>query len=459
VTTRGLPLPEINRSLWVAAVALLTAMLVGFGLAMNAPLGIAILLAAIYAPLAAKDMRLGLTLWIPLVFLEGLPALNMAGKAAGLLLVGAWVGAMRSATIDLSALRRHRRMVEVMVLLMLWLSLSMLWAPNIERATGDVWHWWAVGVVWVLVLTTLASPAPMKLALMTFVIGATLAVLVGAVEGGLTQATTAATSRLSETAGDPNFLAAGLVPASVMAAALMIVHRGLITRLALLCAIGLMAGGLVATQSRGGLVAAAATALASVAFFKRRRIHAVAVILIAMAAIASWFAVNPAAWERVTAQDNGGSGRTELWTIAGRVIRDHPLQGVGVNNFAAVSPQYVRERGSLETVNLIAEQPKQVHNMYLQILSELGAIGLALFGAFALMSLVAAQRAANIFGRLGDDQMDAVSRAVLVGTIGFLSSSVFLSLQVDRRLWILFALGPALLVAAERARSARVTGA
>jgi hypothetical protein len=46
--------------------------------------------------------------------------------------------------------------------------------------------------------------------------------------------------------------------------------------------------------------------------------------------------------------------------------------------------------------------------------------------------------------------MEALARAVVVATIGMLVAAFFLSDGVDRRLWILFALGPATLAIAER---------
>jgi hypothetical protein len=43
-----------------------------------------------------------------------------------------------------------------------------------------------------------------------------------------------------------------------------------------------------------------------------------------------------------------------------------------------------------------------------------------------------------------------LARAVLVAGVGMLVSGVFISAGVDRRLWALLALGPALLAAARR---------
>ncbi|MGH3994209.1 MAG: hypothetical protein ACRDSN_17320, partial [Pseudonocardiaceae bacterium] len=56
------------------------------------------------------------------------------------------------------------------------------------------------------------------------------------------------------------------------------------------------------------------------------------------------------------------------------------------------------------------------------------------------------------FEALGRADLEALARAVLVGAIGMLAASFFISAGVDKRLWILLALGPALLAVAEAER-------
>ena len=56
--------------------------------------------------------------------------------------------------------------------------------------------------------------------------------------------------------------------------------------------------------------------------------------------------------------------------------------------------------------------------------------------------------AARRFEASGDTAMVVLAQAILVGLIGMLAASVFISDGNDQRLWLLFALGPALLAAA-----------
>jgi putative inorganic carbon (HCO3(-)) transporter len=162
------------------------------------------------------------------------------------------------------------------------------------------------------------------------------------------------------------------------------------------------------------------------------------------------FAATPAAWERISTIDAGGSGRSSLWTVGWRVASDHPLTGVGLDNFVVVAGDYVREPGALTRVGRIAEDPQYVHNLYLHVLAENGVVGLALYVMFVAGCLRAAWVAASRFAARGDPAMEALARAVFVGACGMLISAFFLSSMIDQRMWVLFAFGPALLAAASR---------
>ncbi len=92
-----------------------------------------------------------------------------------------------------------------------------------------------------------------------------------------------------------------------------------------------------------------------------------------------WFSLNPHAWQRISEFDSSGTGRTALWTVAWRITEDHPVNGVGLDNFVEQAPKYTREPGKLELVHNIAEKPHVAHNVYLQFLAETGFIGAILF--------------------------------------------------------------------------------
>ncbi|MEJ7785237.1 MAG: hypothetical protein WKF96_10575, partial [Solirubrobacteraceae bacterium] len=114
------------------------------------------------------------------------------------------------------------------------------------------------------------------------------------------------------------------------------------------------------------------------------------------------------------------------------------------------SSEYVREPGSLSDVALIAERPRVVHNLYLELLAETGVVGLVLYLGAVLACMLAAAQAARRLDRLGEVGMASMARAVLVGAIAMLCAGFFISYAADARLWLLLGLGPALLTLARR---------
>jgi O-antigen ligase len=235
------------------------------------------------------------------------------------------------------------------------------------------------------------------------------------------------------------------VPSLAIAAGLAAGVRSALGRLGLAVACVVLVMGLGATESRGGLIAAVVATFVAVVIAKRGRVLVVAFIAIVIGLAAIWFASTPDAWKRVTHTADKGNGRSSLWTVGGRIFSDHPITGVGLDNYRVYAPRYVSGPGQLNFVNFIAERPHVVHNVYLQMLVEVGIIGLVLWLIVVLNSLAGAIRAARLFERRGDYESAALSRAVFVGLIAALVASVFISNGSGFQIWVLLALGPMLL--------------
>ena len=180
-----------------------------------------------------------------------------------------------------------------------------------------------------------------------------------------------------------------------------------------------------------------------------QRAQAAVVGVFVIAAVGAFLLATPGALERTTSFNAGGDGRTELWLVASRMSEDHPVAGVGIANFP-IESQNVREPGNLNFVRLIVDEPLVAHNIYLQQLAETGLIGLALLMCVIVACLASALRAARRFDALGDGPVATLARATAVAMVGFLVASRFISDSTDRRLWIVLALGPALLGLARR---------
>jgi O-antigen ligase len=439
----------------IAGAALGLAVLIGAALAISVKYGLALLLACCFGLLLWLSPVWALIAFVPLVFLDAIPALNLAGKAVGLILAAAWIGAALTRRMDvIGGIARFRHLFECLVALLIWFLLTALWAADSGRVVSDIWHWVSVALLFAIVSTWITDERKLTWFCGAFVFGAVLSVLVGAGLGTLGGGASAE-ARLEGGAGDPNFLAAGLVPAIVLAGGTIAATRNPLARLGCGMAIVICAIGIGAAQSHGGVLALLAVAVASLFVFRNRRTFVVLACLCVVAVGAVYFTLTPDAWQRITHVEEGGSGRTDLWSVAWRATEAHPLEGVGLHNYEVVAKEYTRQPGSLSSVNKIAEKPHVVHNTYLEALAETGFIGAILFLLFALSCCYFAWRAGRRFEELGEPRLEALAQAVLVALIGMMVASIFISAGVDRRLWILFALGPAMLAIAERRAAGR----
>jgi O-antigen ligase len=153
----------------------------------------------------------------------------------------------------------------------------------------------------------------------------------------------------------------------------------------------------------------------------------------------------PQILDRVTQFDTGGgSGRTDLWSVALAITENHPLAGIGAGNFTLVEPSYAFGDRNLPRFDLVVDTPLVVHNTYLNVLVELGVVGFILFGALIAGAFVVAFRAVGAFARAGDWEMEILARGLVIGTIGMLAAFFFLSAQYEKQLPLLLGILTAL---------------
>jgi O-antigen ligase len=158
-------------------------------------------------------------------------------------------------------------------------------------------------------------------------------------------------------------------------------------------------------------------------------------------------------------QEKIQEGRTTLWQVAWRAFEAHPAEGVGSGNFSLVSRNYLLEPGVLaRTDEIVGDNPKVVHNSYLEVATELGVIGFVLFMVVVLFSLGAMLKSARLFRLIGDNRMQAVALCIAVALIGDLAALFFISDQYSKQLWLLMGLGPVLLAMAQTAKQRADSG-
>jgi O-antigen ligase len=213
---------------------------------------------------------------------------------------------------------------------------------------------------------------------------------------------------------------------------------------------------LLETGSRGGLVALAVSFAAGLILGGKQRARVLAALLgfAALGTAYFVFAAPPEVSTRVVHfTAGGGSGRTDLWAVARQVARDHPILGVGIGNFEDVEPAYASRSTNLPGIDLIIDEPHVVHNSYLELLAELGIVGLACFVGLVCGCIVLGWRAVRRFARSGDTDLELIARGLLVGLSGMLAASFFLSAEYEKQLWLLLGFATALAGVADAALS------
>ncbi|MFZ1153949.1 MAG: O-antigen ligase family protein [Solirubrobacteraceae bacterium] len=440
------------------AAALVASMLAAALVAYDIKVGLAVIAALCLVPVALLRLPLAVCAWLVIVFFGRLPSLESAPNRVLLVVAACWLAMLLDRRVSSrSALESARAMVTVAVLFVVWEALTLAWAPELPLAQEQLKFLLYCCLGLVVVLGTITESQHVRWLMIAFVLGAVLSVLLGVADGSLragSELTSAAAiegERFQGGSGDPNYLAAVLVPAIVLAGGLAL-RKSVVQRIALVIGIVILAVGLAATRSRGGLIAAVVACVVALAIWRGRRLLIGALITLFVGVTAAFFISSPAAWQRIynTGDSGSGSGRLDVWHVALRVAGSHPLFGVGLGQFPAVSPHYVNLPGVLTYVGLIVDQHLVVHNLYLQLWAESGIVGLLLFLALVVLAFAGAWRAIARFEALGDEEMTGLSRAVIPALVGVLTASFFLSNISDRRIWVLLALGPVLAGIAER---------
>jgi len=155
--------------------------------------------------------------------------------------------------------------------------------------------------------------------------------------------------------------------------------------------------------------------------------------------------------DKGTAASDGAVRRrvTEMMAAV-RVFLDHPAIGVGPGMFKAYSAEY----GNQDALRRI-EGGRRAHSLYLEIAAENGAIGLGLFLAALLLTLVglAGARRANLEH---DPELAELATFYLLALVCYLSTGMFLHLAYMRYFYLVLAMGGAVTYVGYRARAERL---
>jgi O-antigen ligase len=231
------------------------------------------------------------------------------------------------------------------------------------------------------------------------------------------------------TFGDPNYLAMDIgltVPLGVA----FITHRSSAWLFRAICAIAVVLAviAIVLSHSRGGFLGLC-TAMAVWAFREKRRMQA---IFLGIAFVIGLLLFAPATyWQRnETIREFHGEasaeGRVYAWELASKMSTDHPLLGVGAGGFRFAWPLYAS--------GAQFKRPLVAHNVFLDVVAELGFVGLFLF------LILAGGAVGGAFQASRDPNLAWLTRAIAASVTGYLVCQLFLSgYTLSPHLYVLFA--------------------
>jgi O-antigen ligase len=448
----------VARAQWPLTGALLAlCALIGM-LAGTAPgLAIGAGIMAAFAALVAADLTLGLCVFIVVAFAERLPAAGFSDltlvKALGALLAVSWLATVATRRAgERQLFTAHPVMSAAGALLLAWMFLSIGWAED-PAVAREYWLRYALNFALLPIVYTAVRRREHVVAVLAVYVGsAAAAALYGMVTVGNDYESL---GRISGLVGTANELASVLVTAMFLAGGLLLALKGSpLLRTLCFSAIAICLIGLFLTQSRAGLIALGTALFAAVVVGGRRRfVVAVLVALVSITTVGYFaFVATDEVRHRVTTFGSG-TGRTDIWTVAWRMVQDKPVSGVGVGNFQTASIHYLLQPGAILRDEFIVDRPQITHNSYLNVLAETGVVGVALFGVILAAGFIACWRAADEFRRRGDPFLEACARAVSLALVALFVADVFASDQLNKELWVLLGLGPALLAIARGERA------
>jgi O-antigen ligase len=199
--------------------------------------------------------------------------------------------------------------------------------------------------------------------------------------------------------GDPNDMAGLTILQLGLAAGLLASERKGLIRIGSIAAVIVLPVVVLFTQSRGGFIGLATFGV----FVLWGRVSAKKLVPVAVALMVAMAFAPAGFWQRIgtisqatnvealsTVEDQGSAeGRWTIWRVSTRIIRDHPITGVGVGAYPWIHWKYADEDPKIIWG---ARGPKDTHSTYLNVMAETGVLGFLLFVGILVSTLSSAER-------------------------------------------------------------------
>jgi O-antigen ligase len=424
--------------------AMVVAVALGLGAVVSPPVAIAGAGAALFATIAFRSLTAGLAIFMVLTFFDRTTVLTQSGlspvRLAGLVIALIWAIYAFNRLADTPMLiREYPAFALGTIVFTGWSFASALWSTDGTLAITTTFRLALSAILVFIVFSAVREPRHVHWLVWAFVAGVFFAQIIGFLHLEPAQG-----GRLQGGFTDPNQLASVDVTGMVIAAFAFVAARGRSIRWIFFLCAGLFCWALFRTDSQAGIVALGVALTLGIAFAGRAR-RLAAIWVTAFLLIGSFyytFITKPVLLTTITSSQNVGA-RESLWRVAEQATKDNPLLGVGAGNFIRVAPSYTLDNLDLPRFDIILSG-HVVHNTYLEVLTELGPLGLLLLLGLIAGNFTLGVRAVRRFERAGEWELEMLTRGILIGTAAMLTASAFATATYGKQLWFLLALGPAL---------------
>lgn len=222
--------------------------------------------------------------------------------------------------------------------------------------------------------------------------------------------------------GDPNYYSISALLCLPLAVYLLRTKQPQWERWFCVSAIVVTLLGLTIAASRGALIGLAVASLLAVGRSQRRG-RSLLLLFVVLIPLMTFAPSSPLS--RLLSPDRSDQESTDrraaLWEAGLRMIRAHPLTGIGTGSFKPLS-------GNLEGI---------AHNTYIEVAAELGIPGLAVFGAILFSTARTLARVRRSTRASGPALIYHASEAIQVGLTGALVAIFFVSAGYQKLLWLM----------------------
>ncbi|GKY88145.1 O-antigen ligase family protein [Sinisalibacter aestuarii] len=247
---------------------------------------------------------------------------------------------------------------------------------------------------------------------------------------------------------DPNYYAQLLLLGLPVALTAIVASRSFLWRAIFFAAAGFILGAMLLTVSRGAIVALLVVLV--VAFrSQRKRLLLAGIAMLLVGSVAINFVpdvvVNrfSGVYKDVSSVISGNgfvadkaiAGRLAEMEVAVRLFFEHPLLGIGYNNYDGLYQDVARVNSLMSR-----GQAREAHSLYLEILSERGLVGFFFFVSLISLAIWSAGAGARIMLAGGHRMEASLSNALILSITAYLATSFFLHEAFSSSFWVLIAL-------------------